>query len=328
MSLSASFDSPVDRRAYAIVAAGAAALSYVHARAYFVPFMGSIGGSVTPLMLDAMVYWLASASIRQAQHGRPLRMLSWGAGFLLGLAVTANALGGLTWPQRVFLALPAALFGFLVVARQRLALYQFRAANGDERIRLRLWLRHPVKAARAWLWLARQSAPAFDRATAERDQLRAARAAVLVALPGRASRKARATVLRELAAGRLPAAAAVTASGLMTRPGVPALHRAALAASLGGGLPDTWTDTSPDGTPDTIPDTAPATQADTIPASAPRPKRTPDRTSRRTTTAAAVAKIRDRHPDMPAADIARRLGVTDRTVRRHLAPSVPESIAA
>ena len=37
MSLSAEFDSRTDRRAYALVAAGAAALSYDHARAFFGP---------------------------------------------------------------------------------------------------------------------------------------------------------------------------------------------------------------------------------------------------------------------------------------------------
>lgn len=44
-------------------------------------------------------------------------------------------------------------------------------------------------------------------------------------------------------------------------------------------------------------------------------------------TATAVARMRARHPDMPATDIARRLGVTDRTVRRHLATraAVPET---
>ena len=103
-------------------------------------------------------------------------------------------------------------------------------------------LRHPARAVRAWLWLARQSAPAFDRASAERDRLRAARDAVRLALPGRARaiRRARAGVLRELDAGRLAPAAAVAASGLMDRPGVPELHRAALAAALGGpaGVPE------------------------------------------------------------------------------------------
>ncbi|MGD0632542.1 MAG: hypothetical protein ABR987_24730, partial [Terracidiphilus sp.] len=230
MSLSAEFDTAADRRAYALVAAGAAALSYAHARTFFAPFMGAAGASVTPLLLDAVVFWLASANVRQARAGRPLPMLRAGAYALLALTVTANALGGATVAERVFLALPAALFGFLVEARTRLALYHHRAEHGDDRLKPRLWLRHPVRAVRAWLWLARQSAPAFDRATAERDRLRAARDAVRLALPGRArtARRARAGVLRELNAGRLPAAAAVTASGLLTRPGVHELHRAAL----------------------------------------------------------------------------------------------------
>jgi hypothetical protein len=305
VSLSAEFDSRGDRLAYAVVSAGAAALSYYHARTFFAPFMGAAGASLTPLMLDAVVFWLASASVRQARAGRPLPMLRTGAYAVLALAVAANALGGATWPERVFLALPAALFGFLTEARIRLALYRHRAEHGDERLRLRLWLRHPARTARAWLWLARQSAPAFDRATAERDRLAAARDAVRLAMPGRSrpARRARAGVLRELNAGRLAPADAVAASGLLTKPGVPALHRAALAAALGHRPP-----------PAAVPDTGPDTGPDTRPAA----KRTPRRTTR-PDTADAVARLRDRHPGMPAADIAARLGITDRTVRRHLA---------
>jgi uncharacterized protein DUF2637 len=302
MSLSAEFDSPADRYAYAVVSAGAAALSYYHARTFFLPFMGAAGASLTPLMLDAVVFWLASACVRQARAGRPLPMLRIGAYAVLALAITANALGGATWPERVFMALPAALFGFLTEARIRLALYRHRAEHGDERLRLRLWLRHPARTARAWLWLARQSAPAFDRANAERDRLAAARDAVRLALPGRARaiRRARAGVLRELNAGRLAPAAAVHASGLLTKPGVPELHRAALAAALGHRPPAVTA--------------APDTAADTRPVA----KRTLPRTAR-PDTATAVTRLRDRHPDMTAADIAARLGITDRTVRRHLA---------
>jgi hypothetical protein len=343
MSLAAGFDSPADRRAYAVVAAGAAGLSYYHAREFFLPFMGAAGAALTPLLLDAVVFWLASASIRQARAGRPLPMLRAGAYALLGLTVTANALGGATPAQRVFLALPAALFGFLVEARTRLALYAHRAGHGDDRIRARLWLRHPARAARAWLWLARQSAPAFDRATAEHDALRAARHAVTVALPGhsRAARRARALVVRELNAGRLPTAAAVAASGLLTRPGVPALHRAALAASLGA-LPATiaggGSDTVLPGQPDTTPDARPGEKADArrgekpdgLPDTHPGAVRRPSRGSGtgRAGTAAAVARLRDRHPAMTAARIGERLGVSERTVRRHLAhrtdPPPPE----
>ena len=312
MSLSAEFDSSADRRAYALVAAGAAALSYYHARAFFLPFMGTAGATVTPLMMDAVVFWLASANVRQARAGRPLPMLQLGSYGLLALTVTANALGGASLAKRVFLALPAALSGFLVEARTRLALYHHRAAHGDDRLPVQLWLRHPARAFTAWLWLARQSAPAFDRASAERAQLRAARDAVRLALPGRSRpmRRARAGVLRELNAGRLPAATAVMTSGLLTRPGVPELHRAALAASLGADLA-ALAPPPPDKDADSGPDTR-------------RPRR---RAPRRTGTATAVARLRTRHPDMSTADIAARLGVSDRTVRRHLATR-PDSTAA
>src|ERR1017187_10150261 len=131
MSLAAGFGSPADRRAYAVVAAGAAGLSYYHAREFFLPFMGAAGAALTPLLLDAVVFWLASASIRQARAGRPLPMLRAGAYALLALTVTANALGGATPAQRVFLALPAGLFGFLVEARTRLALCAHRAGHGE-----------------------------------------------------------------------------------------------------------------------------------------------------------------------------------------------------
>lgn len=55
-------------------------------------------------------------------------------------------------------------------------------------------------------------------------------------------------------------------------------------------------------------------KADTVPRAA-RPK---SRTSQKRDTRKAVARLRARHPTLPAAEIAKRLGVTDRTVRRHL----------
>jgi hypothetical protein len=83
-----------------------------------------------------------------------------------------------------------------------------------------------------------------------------------------------------------------------------------------------------------VPDTAPATVTDstpdTTPDANPAPKRTPARTRRGPSTAARVAALRDKHPDMSAADIAARLKVSDRTVRRYLSPSTdaPQPIAA
>jgi hypothetical protein len=83
-------------------------------------------------------------------------------------------------------------------------------------------------------------------------------------------------------------------------------------------------DTAPATAPDTSADTPPVTTADT---GAARPG-TPRRTAR-TGTAAAIARQRVRYPDRSAKDIAGRVGVSERTVRRHLAkPPVPPSLAA
>jgi DNA-binding NarL/FixJ family response regulator len=70
---------------------------------------------------------------------------------------------------------------------------------------------------------------------------------------------------------------------------------------------DTEPDTTNDKAEDIKPDAAP-------PAAKPAGSRTP----RKHDTGKAVARLRARHPNLPAAEIAKRLGVTDRTVRRHL----------
>jgi hypothetical protein len=79
-----------------------------------------------------------------------------------------------------------------------------------------------------------------------------------------------------------------------------------------------------------VPDTAPATVADSTPDTAPAPERTAPRTRRAPSTAARVAALRTRHPDMSAADIAARLKVSDRTVRRYLPKpdTAPQALAA
>ena len=66
MALSAEFDSAADRRAYAVVSIGAAALSYDHARTFFLPFMGTIGATVTPPRSRMLPHSLI-------QRPRPLR---------------------------------------------------------------------------------------------------------------------------------------------------------------------------------------------------------------------------------------------------------------
>lgn len=78
---------------------------------------------------------------------------------------------------------------------------------------------------------------------------------------------------------------------------------------------------APDKAPDIQPDAEPDTPADTDPVPTPR-----NRPKRKRSTATAVARLRERHPEMTSVEIARRVGVTDRTVRRHLRTPVLETV--
>ena len=69
---------------------------------------------------------------------------------------------------------------------------------------------------------------------------------------------------------------------------------------------------------DTAADSTPDTTADTNPDTVSGPARTSKRTTGRTDTGRAVTALRAKHPDMSTAEMAKRLKVTDRTVRRHL----------
>ncbi|MGI8450306.1 MAG: helix-turn-helix domain-containing protein, partial [Streptosporangiaceae bacterium] len=73
--------------------------------------------------------------------------------------------------------------------------------------------------------------------------------------------------------------------------------------------------TTEDATAAITPDGPPAIDLPPVPRAVPGRQRAPHRTG----TAVAVARLRQRHPGMPVPEIARRLGVSDRTVRRHLA---------
>lgn len=76
------------------------------------------------------------------------------------------------------------------------------------------------------------------------------------------------------------------------------------------------TETEPVSTVDIAPDIEPDNPPDPVADTTRAPSR--PRAVRKRDTATAVARLRARHPDMTAVDIARRIGVTDRTVRRHL----------
>lgn len=106
-----------------------------------------------------------------------------------------------------------------------------------------------------------------------------------------------------------------------------------LTLGFGGALTHLLRTGHPDGhTAATGPDTAADEPAVTRTDTARPPARTPQRTRRADTTAAKVTRLRARHPDMTAADIAARLKISDRTVRRHLSArttaDAPPAVAA
>jgi hypothetical protein len=130
-----------------------------------------------------------------------------------------------------------------------------------------------------------------------------------------------------------PAARADTAadSRPVTRPDTGAVTGAVTSGPASVRGPDT----RPDRRPDTATRTTGTRSAPTRTA-----RRTPARTGR-PDTGAAVAGLRDRHPELSTTEIAERVGVSDRTVRRHLTarttpnpahlsavrPHVPEVVA-
>ena len=110
--------------------------------------------------------------------------------------------------------------------------------------------------------------------------------------------------------------------------GLMVMASSALMATAPGRTPDTDTvaagqseSAEADTTPDTIVGSAPDTNADTAPVAKPKRTRTASAKSARTTTAAKVAALAAKHPDMTSGEMAKRLGVSDRTIRRHLSAS-------
>ena len=76
---------------------------------------------------------------------------------------------------------------------------------------------------------------------------------------------------------------------------------------------------------DTIADSTPDTEADTAPVAKPKRTRTTTSKPSRTSTAAKVAALAAEHPDMTREQMAKKLKVTERTIRRHLNAPTPDT---
>jgi len=77
---------------------------------------------------------------------------------------------------------------------------------------------------------------------------------------------------------------------------------------------------------DALLDVGAPTESVPVPAEAAPSKPAPAKSARRTNTATAVARLRAKHPRLTQADAAKRLGVTERTVRRYWNPTPTEPV--
>ncbi len=186
----------------------------------------------------------------------------------------------------------------------------------------RRWLRYPYVTWRAWSLDIRDRVTGPGAALLARVELeRAVRRQYrhrrqVMRLARRAVRKTGrkngdsavlAPLVRLAASGAPPAMAAITATPAVT-----------VMADNGTGHK---TVARPDTADNRVPDTGPDTATPTVRT----PKRTAGRTSNRMPvrtavpdTTGSIAKLRDRYPGITQKDIADRLGISERTVRRHL----------
>jgi DNA-binding transcriptional ArsR family regulator len=165
-------------------------------------------------------------------------------------------------------------------------------------------------STRAWL-----SGPAGVRPLARRTAV----LAIVVSVLGNAA-------AHLIAAGLLRPGIALVITVAMTPPialGVVAHLAASLSAAAPRTVPQTQAESAAAPGVASVPvaaagPVATAARAATSPDTSTVTDTAPQRPARRADTAVRVARLAAKHPDASAAELARRLGVSDRTVRRHL----------
>jgi hypothetical protein len=274
----------------AVATAGFALIGFVNSfaavSAAAAPSFGPLAPTV-PLGIDLGIAIFAALDLVLARLDmRPkwVRLVPWA---LTAATVYLNVAGQVTWFGRIAHAVFPSLWVMAVEAGAHVIRVRAGLAAGTaiDRVRVSRWLLAPLSTFGLWrrmvLWEIRSYPDALGR---ERDRVLAR-----TALQDTYGRRWRWTAPRR------------------TR----ALYRLGQHPGQATDIPAA---TGPDG--------GPAIEAVTNPASAtPAAARPARRAARPAATATAVARLAARYPDMTTADIARRLKVSDRTVRRYLAPA-------
>jgi hypothetical protein len=283
-----------------VIALLGAGLSFNAVRLMAEPFAGFYGGIATACLFDAGM-WLSSRwYIRTVRDGRPLRPALWLSLALVAVTLMVNIAPAHTFPERIVHGIGPALFAAFTWLEAALVLREYRKAAGvRDRVPLGYALAHPARAIRVTVMMLGSGQTSFTKATAMCQNREAQR--------------------RSWKAQHRPRWAAYLLRTL--RPGWRGKVDPVLYTAYRWGAFDTSALILPSlGSTRPGPATAPATarpqdghdsgQNAATKRPAARPRSGQD-------TALRVATFAAKHPDMPTADMATRLGLSVRTVRRY-----------
>ena len=199
----------------AAVAAIGAALSYASLYGGALPTFGPYLAVGFPLLVDALVLgaslqYVAGARVGRARAGWRLTAHAAIAGTLTLNALASPDVAGIPWHVTA-----PAVWAVLVELYARQALGDWRAEHvaPRDRIPARLWLTAPVESIRTWLRMARTAAPSHAVARLDVGRHAAAVEALRLAIGGRAGRRVRRVLRRQLRAGSLPPGDVLAALG-------------------------------------------------------------------------------------------------------------------
>ncbi|MBT0771360.1 DUF2637 domain-containing protein [Kineosporia sp. J2-2] len=202
------------------VAVIGAVLSYRSLYKAALPTFGPQLAAGFPLLVDLLILGASLQYVAGAKVGRPMN--GWRltahlgvAGTLVLNALAAHELGEVPWHVTA-----PAVWAVLVELTGKQVLGQWKAVHHGQRaaIAVSLWLSAPIESARTRLLMARTGLVDATVARIQVGTVAAAREALLLSLPRRASarrdaRRVRRVVNRQLRAGSLPPAAVLGAVG-------------------------------------------------------------------------------------------------------------------
>ena len=294
-----------------VIALLGAGLSFNAVRLMATPFAGFYGGIATACLFDAGM-WLSSRwYIRTVRDGRTLRPALWVSLFLVAVTLTVNIAPAHTFPERIVHGIGPALFAAFTWLEAALVLRDYRKAAGvRDRVPVGYALAHPFRAVRVTVMMLGSGQTSFTNASAMCQNREAQRrswktehrprwAAYLVRTlrPGWRG-KVDPVLYTAYRWGAFDTSALILPSLGSTRPG-PATTRPQPGHDSG--------QESATARPEDGQNTGQNAATKRPPA---RPRSGQD-------TAAKVATFAAKHPDMPTTDMAAKLGLSVRTVRRY-----------